>query len=212
SLTNALRNACEKAIKAEPDITKYDIQMGDGDCGEAVQTVSESILRKLDKPEFPSAPLFKQLEMIGDSIEDMGGSLGAIISILVTAFSNSLRDIYTKSGNQGKSDFSLDLKAVGAAAAQALENLKDYTGAREGDRTVMDTLIPFISTLQSSANLEQAVKAAEDGSQKTAKMQPKFGRASYVGDKAESMDQLPPDPGAHAAAIFLRGLADGYGQ
>jgi dihydroxyacetone kinase len=35
-LDSSLRNACNKAIEAEPDLTKWDIQMGDGDCGEAV--------------------------------------------------------------------------------------------------------------------------------------------------------------------------------
>ena len=32
--------------------------------------------------------------------------------------------------------------------------------------------------------------------------------ATYVGDKGEAQD-TPPDPGAMAAAIFLRGLLDG---
>lgn len=35
-LESALRNGCNTAIEREPDITKWDIVMGDGDCGEAV--------------------------------------------------------------------------------------------------------------------------------------------------------------------------------
>lgn len=35
-LESALRSGCNAAIKREPDITKWDIVMGDGDCGEAV--------------------------------------------------------------------------------------------------------------------------------------------------------------------------------
>lgn len=35
--------------------------------------------------------------------------------------------------------------------------------------------------------------------------------ASYVGEEnAEAQKDAPPDPGAMAAAIFLRGLLDGF--
>ena len=36
--------------------------------------------------------------------------------------------------------------------------------------------------------------------------------ATYVGDKADGAKDAPPDPGAMAAAIFLRGLLDGLGK
>lgn len=38
-----IRLACERAIKAEPDLTKWDLIMGDGDCGEGVKCVSEGM-------------------------------------------------------------------------------------------------------------------------------------------------------------------------
>lgn len=52
----AIRLACERAIASEPNLTKWDMVMGDGDCGEAVKGVSEgkSILlrfRSLNRPE-----------------------------------------------------------------------------------------------------------------------------------------------------------------
>jgi dihydroxyacetone kinase len=40
-LDATIRLACERAIAAEPDLTKWDMVMGDGDCGEAVKGVSE---------------------------------------------------------------------------------------------------------------------------------------------------------------------------
>lgn len=202
-LSNALLAACKAAIAAEPDITKYDIQMGDGDCGEAVNGVCKAISAKLEAGLFTQGSIFTQLDAIGDSVEDMGGSLGAIISIILAAFSNRLRqDLLAQKSAV------LDEAAVGAAVGPALENLKLYTGARVGDRTVMDTLIPFCDTMRETSSLEEAVQAAEAGAKATATMKPKFGRASYVGDKADASD-MPPDPGAFAAAIFLRGLSDG---
>jgi hypothetical protein len=52
-LDATIRLACERAIVAEPNLTKWDMVMGDGDCGEAVKGVSEGIefcscLRNLD--------------------------------------------------------------------------------------------------------------------------------------------------------------------
>jgi hypothetical protein len=40
-LDATIRLACERAIAAEPNLTKWDMVMGDGDCGEAVKGVSE---------------------------------------------------------------------------------------------------------------------------------------------------------------------------
>ncbi|KAF7187295.1 Dihydroxyacetone kinase 1 [Pseudocercospora fuligena] len=162
SLDKALRNACDAAIKAEPDITKWDIQMGDGDCGEAVVGMCQNVLKALD------------------------------------------------SGNE--SGFALDTKTAGQAAGAALKNLQNYTSAREGGRTVMDTLIPFCQSLEKDGDLGKAVNAAETGAKSTSGMKAKFGRASYVGENAEAQQDTPPDPGAMAAAIFLRGLLEGLAK
>lgn len=40
-LQSAIRSGCEAAIAAEPNLTKWDMVLGDGDCGEAVKGVSE---------------------------------------------------------------------------------------------------------------------------------------------------------------------------
>lgn len=42
-LDAAVRLACERATAAEPDLTKWDMVMGDGDCGEAVKGASQGI-------------------------------------------------------------------------------------------------------------------------------------------------------------------------
>jgi dihydroxyacetone kinase len=38
-----IRQACARAIAAEPDLTYWDMVMGDGDCGETVRAVCESM-------------------------------------------------------------------------------------------------------------------------------------------------------------------------
>lgn len=206
-LDSALRKACTSAINAEPDITKWDVQMGDGDCGEAVVGMCQGVLKKLDSGLTKEGSFFHLLDEVGEAVEEIGGTLGAIISIILASYTTSLRQEYAVN----ESSFSMDTKTAGLAAGAALKNLMNYTSARQGGRTVMDTLIPFCETLETTSDFGKAVEAAEKGAQSTAGMAATFGRASYVGDKAEAQD-APPDPGAMAAAIFLRGLLDGLAE
>jgi len=41
---------------------------------------------------------------------------------------------------------------------QAVESLKNHTGARVGDRTVMDVLIPFTDSLNETRDFGKAVE------------------------------------------------------
>ena len=205
NLVPAIRKACEWGLAAEPQITQYDLQMGDGDCGEAVAGVCKSILANLDTVESSPPALIKLLETIGENVEDVGGSLGAILSILVTAFTNALSDSIQKAGQE------LNVDTVSDASSKALENLKNYTSAREGDRTVMDVLIPFIEAFKSTGDLVGSVKIAQEKADATKNMKPKFGRATYVGvEEGDERSQIP-DPGAYAAGIWLAGLLEGFG-
>lgn len=204
NIVPALRTACNAGLKAEPTITQYDLQMGDGDCGEAVAGVCKSILNNLDSLPSSLPPLIKLLESIGENVEDVGGSLGAILSILVTAFTNALSD------NTIKSNKPLDVATVSDAANKALENLKNYTSAREGDRTVMDVLIPFITTFNDTKDFAKSAQVAQEKADATKNMKAKFGRATYVGDEMGAERSQIPDPGAYAAGVWLAGLLEGF--
>lgn len=210
SLLPALRTACAAALAAEAALTKYDTAMGDGDCGLAVAGVCNSLLAQLKAAPFvtKAPPFFAVLTALNDCLEDMGGSLGAILSILLTALAGNLRRAAAEEGER----FVLDVRAVGEAAKGALGNLCAYTGARVGDRTVMDALVPFCEGLQATGDVEMALEAAEDGARRTAAMTPRFGRATYVGDHSKGdAEAAPPDAGAYAVAVFLRGLVEGGG-
>ncbi|KAK4547358.1 hypothetical protein LTR36_001014 [Oleoguttula mirabilis] len=209
ALESALRRACDEAVKAEPDITKWDIQMGDGDCGEAVEGMCKGVLKKLDAGLCKNGALFHVLDEVESAVEEIGGTLGAIISIVLASYTSNLRLAYAKD----EDGFQMDINSAGQAAGQALKNLMGYTSARQGGRTVMDTLIPFCETLEKESDFSKAVEAAERGAKSTSGMKAKFGRATYVGEQsADTEHDAPPDPGAMAAAIFLRGLLDGMNQ
>lgn len=174
-LEQSLRTACDAAIKAEPDLTKWDIQMGDGDCGEAVVGMCQGVLSKLDAGLAKQGALFYILDQIGEAVEEIGGTLGAIISIILASFTSSLRQAYAKD----ESGFTMNTKSAGQAAGAALRNLQSYTSARQGGRTVMDALIPFCESLEKNADFGKAVQAAEVGADSTAGMKAKFGRGEF---------------------------------
>jgi dihydroxyacetone kinase len=84
-------------------------------------------------------------------------------------------------------------------------------GAKPGDRTMLDALVPaseaFASALHAGSAwadaLRMAQAAAEAGSKAAASMSPRKGRSSYLGDRALGH----PDPGAEAVAVWLRAIA-----
>jgi dihydroxyacetone kinase len=199
SLLPALKASCQAAITAEPDITRFDMMMGDGDCGEAVREACQALLTRFESAPFTEdpIPLYPVLDAINETLEDIGGSLFAILSILSTAFVAGLNNTEDVTPT-----------AVGKAAGSAINSLLGYTGARVGDRTCMDVLIPVCEALQEGAGLGTAVRVAEDAALATASMKPRFGRATYVGDKADG--DMPPDPGAYAIAKWLGGFLEGW--
>ncbi|CAJ2507403.1 Uu.00g085890.m01.CDS01 [Anthostomella pinea] len=200
-LDTVIRSACKAAIAAEPDLTKWDMIMGDGDCGEAVQGVSEDVIAILDRGENKDGSIMKFLLATTDAVDNMGGSLGAILGILLSAFTSSLQEAVGRSSSQ---DAASRAPTYAEALARAVETLKKYTGAREGDRTVMDVLIPFAEAFAATdGDLTAAVKVAHDKAEGTRHLKAKFGRASYV---AEAQGQAIPDPGAWAFYEWVAGM------
>jgi len=110
-------------------------------------------------------------------------------------------------------------QAWAAAFRDAVDGVIELGGARPGERTMIDALLPAADTLQTmlggtpdaplpgaalSAALQAAVEAAEQGAAATASMLPRRGRSSYLGQRAIGH----ADPGAHAVALWLGVIRD----
>jgi triose/dihydroxyacetone kinase / FAD-AMP lyase (cyclizing) len=199
-LEKALRTASYTAIAAEPQLTKWDMVMGDGDCGEAVKTMCESVLARLATGVASKGSVLLLVTSLMGAVDDMGGTLGAIFGILLSAFYTALRSQSTEAASSSPAQF------YAQSLASAVESLKKHTAAREGDRTVMDVLIPFAEAFAESGDLAAAVKVAGEKAEATRYLKPKLGRASYVGEAQEL-----PDPGAWALYEMVWGFAKGLG-
>jgi dihydroxyacetone kinase len=97
------------------------------------------------------------------------------------------------------------------ALDQGCRAISELGGAKPGDRTMLDALDPFVKALRKGVGWEvpreailAAVEAAERGVEATARMKPRLGRSSYLGDRVLGC----PDPGAKAVAVWLRAAAE----
>ena len=100
------------------------------------------------------------------------------------------------------------LAAIADGIAAGTATVRRLGGARPGDRTMVDAMIPAVAALDQARRdgvgltlaLDRAALAADHGAGATAHMTASLGRASYVGDAATGVT----DPGAVAIALFFR--------
>ncbi|KAI9860792.1 MAG: hypothetical protein M1813_005715 [Trichoglossum hirsutum] len=194
----ALISGLDRLIAAEPEVTKYDTLVGDGDCGIGLKRGAESIKSLLSECGLPD-DVVVAVSAIARGVESsMDGTSGAFI--FLNALARSLRSHSPL----------VSAPITPAIWAQALQNsmdsLANYTPAQPGDRTLIDALNPFVRTLGESGDLKRAAKAAREGADSTKGMKASLGRTVYVGGEGW---QEVPDPGAVGLATFLGGLAEG---
>ncbi len=190
-LEASLRKACNRITEVEPDLTKWDTIMGDGDCGETFKSGCVELLKALDDGLASSGSILKITSHVAEITETkMGGTLGAILSIYFNALTSELlhppHDIKT-------------------APASACEILQTHTAARVGHRTIMDVLIPATEALK-TGDVKAMVEAAKQGAENTKKLTPLLGRATYVGGMQGK--ELPPDPGAWGAMEIIKTIGE----
>jgi len=193
SLARAVASALEGA---EPLLTDLDTRAGDGDLGLGMTRGAEAI-RALDLASFADAPT--SLRCIGETLRRaVGGSSGPFYAVGLIRAARELPPVP-------------EMRDWARAFRSGVEAIAELGGARAGDCTMLDALLPavdaFAARPESAARaLVAAATAAEAGAAATAAMRPRLGRASYLGDRAIGI----ADGGATAVAIWLRALAEAF--
>ncbi|EXF80789.1 dihydroxyacetone kinase [Colletotrichum fioriniae PJ7] len=186
--------AAKRINTAEPQITAHDTQVGDGDCGVTLARGAKAVQKYADSSSVSDDAVRTAIDLTNVIEDNMDGTSGAIYSIFFAALASELRKA---------SAGLLDLQAWTKVAVGALETLQQATPARQGDRTLIDALEPFVRTLESSGSVGDAVEAARKGVEATKGMAASLGRAVYV---EESAWGKVPDPGAEGVLAILEGL------
>ncbi|KAJ8102348.1 Dak1 domain-containing protein [Lipomyces tetrasporus] len=203
TLDRKLRKAAENIIASEPKLTEWDTEMGDGDCGTTIEAGVLALLQAMDEEGLArSGSVLKVVDAIVGITEDrMGGTLGAVFGIFFAALFNSL----VAASSAAPKGTPVE-KVIATATVEALASLRVHTPAKEGDRTVMDVMIPFVDAFK-DGDIAEAAKVAKAAAEGTMKLRPKLGRATYVGG-LQNRELLPPDPGAWGVHELIQGLAE----
>ncbi|WP_266064821.1 dihydroxyacetone kinase family protein [Brucella intermedia] len=188
----------ESLENAEAHLTDLDNRAGDGDLGASMLRGAQAI-RAL--PENAWVNPANALVAIGNTLRRaIAGSSGPFYAIALTRAGRYLADRKELTAD----DFRQAL-AIATAA------ISEIGGAKAGDRTMLDALLPAHDALSGAAPgtgaaqaWKLAARAADEGAQATATMKPRLGRASYLGERAIGT----PDGGATAVAIWMKALAD----
>ncbi|KAJ4370306.1 dihydroxyacetone kinase Dak1 [Didymella sp. IMI 355093] len=197
---SALKIALKRLVSVEPDVTKYDTIVGDGDCGIGLKRGAESILKMLETAKSTDDVLILLNNIIQVVEVSMDGTSGAIYAIFLNALAHGLRQ------NAPSSPGPVTPEIWAKALDSSLKSLGKYTPAQPGDRTLIDALHPFVQTLSKTGSIQEAAVAAQKGAQGTKGMKASLGRTVYVGGQGF---QEVPDPGAHGLAELLLGLSEG---
>ncbi|XP_047488459.1 triokinase/FMN cyclase-like isoform X1 [Penaeus chinensis] len=203
----ALRACLESLVAKVPQheelLNTLDSGCGDGDCGTTLLLGIRAISNQL--PDLPTAHPAALLASLGDVASvSMGGSSGGLYSILLTAAASHLASCPSE-GVSPRARWAGALRKGVAAVGE-------YGGARAGDRTMLDALLPAVEALDSSADdaddgpralLQAMATAADRGARRTKGMKARAGRASYVREEKVTGE----DAGARAVACMLQALA-----
>lgn len=196
-LAARLTNACAQVTAAEPMLTEIDSRFGDADHGLTMSKIAGAIAQAVEESE--------------DGIQAMLDDAAMAVMVLnggsAVPLWNTWLDGLQEAAPAGDE---VDVAGLKAMFARALEALDEMSGAKVGDKTMMDALIPAVQAAQQTqedckAILESAAQAAQEGAKASEQFVSKFGRArSY---KEQTIGT--PDAGAVSTALFFRGLAQG---
>lgn len=193
----------QRVIKAEPEVTRFDTIVGDGDCGVGLKRGAEAVQALLDNTS-PAIgdDIVNTVNRIVTVVENvMDGTSGAIYAIFLNALAHGLR------AQDGDSAVTANTEIWAKALKHSITALGKYTPAKAGDRTLIDALVPFCDTLFETHDARAAAAAAQQGTESTKSMKASLGRTVYVGGEEEWLGKIP-DPGAFGLSEFLSGLAE----
>lgn len=180
-------------------LTELDAAIGDADHGINMARGFKKVKVKIEDNSFKNnSDLVKTVAMT--LISTVGGASGPLYG---TAFLNISKII-------PDSDFDIDsFIKIGETVIEGIQKLGK---AQQGEKTMLDTIIPAVNALRESKvkglslerALEECRKAAEEGMKATIPLLATKGRASYLGERSKGHQ----DPGATSSYLIIKVIVD----
>ena len=155
----------------------------------------------------PEADLADLLAKAAVGAASVGGAIGPIYAIALARTAAMVRTL----------DVGSDEPTIGqirACAEAATEGIIGLGGAKPGDKTVVDAIVPMVEALRTAENegatvpsaLNSAVEAARRGADSTQDMIAALGRASRLGERSRGW----ADPGATSFVLAVDAVVRCY--
>ena len=199
ALKGAMIAAADAIIAAEPELTRVDMVIGDGDHGIGMKTGFTALKRELQSNDYDSPyALFHACGLC--LVKSMGGSSGVLFGTLLIGGLEAIRGLD-----------SLDGAAMCAFLCGGIDAVVRRGRAKAGDKTMVDALLParehMARALETTNDVGGILKAAETGAlegvEATKGMLPRLGRAKNFRESAIGW----PDPGAISVSVLFGGMA-----
>jgi dihydroxyacetone kinase phosphoprotein-dependent L subunit len=202
-IEQAIQTTCSTVLRNEHYFSDLDGLAGDGDFGTSLATgyrVIENEWNEIPKTDI-GAMLLKISMLVSKHV---GGSSGPIWG---TGF--------MKSAMLTRGKESITLQELADMLGAAIEGIQARGGAKLGDKTLLDALIPVHETLKAHAAgdgdlglaLCEAADVAEQAIEETKSLVAHRGRASQVGERSAGT----PDPGIVSIAVILNDWCKEFG-
>jgi dihydroxyacetone kinase-like protein len=196
----ALIRAGDRVCETRDELCALDAAAGDGDLGATLATGFTYVREALEESDegAPSA----MLTLVGLQLARKAPS--TIGALLASAFLRAGKEL------NGVSD--LQAGHVAAMLAATAAAVAERGGATIGQRTILDAMegaataaaVAFANGDDASETLHAAVAGARSAAAATADMEPRHGRAGWIGERARGFQ----DAGAVAWATYLSGFEE----
>ena len=195
-LKQRLKNASATVMKAESELTEIDSKFGDADHGLTMKKIATAISDAVDKSEGGIQTILDDAAM--EVMVLNGGSAVPLWNVWIDGLQEN-----APSGDE------ISVEEIKEIFSHALTEISEISGAKVGDKTMMDALIPASEAIaeyngnNENELFELAADAALAGAENSKNFASKFGRAKSYGEKTIGT----PDAGATSMAYFFKGLA-----
>lgn len=196
-----LERAVESVLAEKDLLSRLDSVGGDGDHGttmaRAMGKVQEALHSQTEKQ------IASLLQALGWAIMGVdGGAIGPLLGMMFLSMADPAEGLEV-----------LEEEVVAKCFEAGLSGVLAQTKARQGDKTLLDALIPAVEALAAALrggdSLPEAfiiaAETAEKGAEFTRTLQAQFGRARHIGE--ESIGSA--DPGATSVALIFNGFKKG---
>lgn len=201
TLRRAMITAADGIIAAEPELTRIDTVIGDGDHGIGMKLGFTALRSELENGNYDTP--YALFHVCGFClVKRMGGSSGVLFGSL---FIGGLGGIHNLKDMDGAD--------MCAFLSDGIDAIMRRGKAGPGDKTMVDALLParemMRRALTETHDIDVVLKAAYDGAlagvEQTKEMLPHIGRSKNFRENALGW----PDPGAVSVSLLLGGMCSG---